>query len=59
MCDDMFQFLFKYPAPIFSKGQFVLLGAWPKWVLFLLILAAAAGLAMADSFATAAQPRRD
>jgi uncharacterized membrane protein len=42
----MFQFLFKYPASIFSKGQFVLLGAWPKWVLYLLVLAAAAGLAL-------------
>ncbi len=40
----MFQFLFKYPAPTFSKGQFVLLGPWPKWALFLAILAAAAGL---------------
>ncbi len=40
----MFQFLFKYPAPTFSKGQFVLLGSWPKWALFLAILAAAAGL---------------
>ena len=29
----MFQFLFKYPSSIFSKGEFVLLGGWPKWVL--------------------------
>ncbi len=29
----MFEFLFKYPAAIFSKGDFVLLGGWPKWVL--------------------------
>jgi len=42
----MFQFLFKYPASIFSKGEFVLLGAWPKWVLYLLVLATAAGLAL-------------
>jgi hypothetical protein len=41
----MFQFLFKYPASIFSKGEFVLLGAWPKWVLYVLVLATAAGLA--------------
>ena len=40
----MFQFLFKYPAPTFSKGQFVLLGPWPKWALLLAVLAAAAGL---------------
>ena len=35
----MFEFLFKYPVSIFSKGEFVLLGAWPKWVLFLLVIA--------------------
>jgi uncharacterized membrane protein len=40
----MFQFLFKYPAATFSKGQFVLLGPWPKWALFLAVLAVAAGL---------------
>ena len=40
----MFQFLFKYPAPTFSKGQFVLLGPWPKWALLLAVLAAAASL---------------
>jgi putative glutamine amidotransferase len=42
----MFEFLFKYPAAIFSKGEFVLLGAWPKWVLFVLVLATAVGLAL-------------
>jgi hypothetical protein len=42
----MFQFLFKYPTSIFSKGEFVLLGAWPKWVLLLLVLATAGGLAI-------------
>src|SRR5437879_9446768 len=40
----MFEFLFKYPATVFSKGQFVLLSAWPAWVLGLAILAIAAGL---------------
>jgi uncharacterized membrane protein len=40
----MFQFLFKYPAATFSKGQFVFLGPWPKWALLLLVLAVAAGL---------------
>jgi hypothetical protein len=42
----MFQFFFKYPIPVFSKGQFVLLGAWPGWVLLLLIVACMAGLAL-------------
>jgi hypothetical protein len=42
----MFQFFFKYPIPVFSKGQFVLLGAWPGWVLLLLVVASAAGLAL-------------
>jgi uncharacterized membrane protein len=42
----MFQFLFKYPSPVFSKGQFVLLGTWPGWVLVLLIVACMAGLAL-------------
>jgi hypothetical protein len=42
----MFQFFFKYPIPVFSKGQFVLLGAWPGWVLLLLMVASMAGLAV-------------
>jgi uncharacterized membrane protein len=42
----MFRFLFKYPIPVFSKGQFVLLGAWPAWILLLLILGSMAGLAV-------------
>jgi uncharacterized membrane protein len=41
----MFEFLFKYPHSVYSRGQFALLGAWPKWTLALLILAAAAALA--------------
>src|ERR1700687_6156959 len=41
----MFEFLFKYPRAVFSKGDLVLLGAWPKWVLALFLVAAAAGLA--------------
>ncbi len=40
----MFQFLFKYPASVFSKGQFVLLASWPAWALGLGVLAIAAGL---------------
>jgi len=42
----MFQFLFKYPAPVFTKGRFVLLGGWPAWALAVLIVAAAGGLAL-------------
>jgi uncharacterized membrane protein len=42
----MFQFLFKYPLPVFTKGQFVLLGGWPAWALAVLIVAAAGGLAL-------------
>jgi uncharacterized membrane protein len=41
----MFEFLFKYPLSVYSHGQFALLGAWPKWILVLLIVVAAAGLA--------------
>src|SRR5580692_4619308 len=41
----MFEFFFKYPRSVYSRGQFTLFGAWPKWTLALLILAAAAGLA--------------
>jgi uncharacterized membrane protein len=40
----MFEFLFKYPPTVFSKGKFVLLGQWPSWLLVLFALAAAAGL---------------
>ena len=42
----MFQVFFKYPIPVFTKGRFVLLGAWPAWVLLALIAAAVAGLAL-------------
>jgi hypothetical protein len=42
----MFQFFFKYPMPVFSKGKFVLLGAWPGWLLLALTVACAAGLAV-------------
>ena len=40
----MFEFLFKYPQAVFSRGTFVLLGAWPVWVMPLAILAAGAGI---------------
>jgi uncharacterized membrane protein len=41
----MFEFFFKYPPAVFSKGKFVLLGSWPVWVLIVLIVASAALLA--------------
>src|SRR6202789_1478648 len=42
----MFQFLFKYPSPVFTKGRFVLLSAWPAWLLPVLIVVFAGGLAL-------------
>jgi len=36
----MFEFLFKYPAAAFAKGQIVFLSSWPVWVLAALIAAA-------------------
>src|SRR6266851_3159156 len=41
----MFELLFKYPASIFSKGQFVLLSSWPLWAPGLMICVAAGALA--------------
>src|SRR5580704_5497957 len=41
----MFEFFFKYPRSVYTRGQFAFLGAWPKWMLVVLILVAAAGLA--------------
>src|SRR5579872_4158008 len=38
----MFELLFKYPASLFHKGQFVMLAPWPLWLLAIAILAAAA-----------------
>jgi len=40
----MFEFLFKYPPTVFAKGNFVLLGSWPIWVLIGLLIAAALSL---------------
>src|SRR6516162_5209194 len=57
----MFQFLFRYPTPVFSKGHFILLGGWPKWLLGVLLLATAAGLALSISLRmsqAAPNPRR-
>src|SRR6266436_6351101 len=41
----MFEFFFKYPRSVYERGQFAFLAAWPKWVLVVPILAAAASLA--------------
>jgi len=43
----MFEFLFKYPRPVFDKGSFVLLGQWPVWAMFLCLIAAGGGLGYA------------
>jgi hypothetical protein len=40
----MFEFFFRYPERVFSQGNFVLLSGWPKWILGLLLLGAAAAL---------------
>lgn len=42
----MFEFLFNYSRTVFSKGSFVLLGAWPVWALVACILLGAAALAV-------------
>ena len=41
----MFEFFFKYPIPVFTKGKFILLGAWPGWLLVLLVAVSVGGLA--------------
>jgi uncharacterized membrane protein len=42
----MFQLLFRYPIPVFTKGQFVLLSAWPGWLLPVLIAVCAGALGL-------------
>ncbi len=42
----MFEFLFRYPRAVFAKGEIVLSGGWPLWLLLLLILAGAVGLGL-------------
>ena len=41
----MFQLLFKYPYAAFSRGELLLLGTAPRWLLVLLIALGSAGLA--------------
>jgi uncharacterized membrane protein len=42
----VFRFLFKYPPSTFSRGHFVLLGAWPPWMLWVSIAVVSAALAL-------------
>jgi uncharacterized membrane protein len=42
----VFKFLFKYPLSTFSRSHFVLLGAWPVWMLWLSIAVVSAALAL-------------
>ncbi len=42
----MFQFFFRYPGPVFTKGHYVLLGRWPAWLLPLLFVLFAVGSAL-------------
>ena len=42
----MFEFLFRYPRAVFSKGEIVLLGGWSAWLLLLLIVAGMVGLGL-------------
>jgi uncharacterized membrane protein len=53
----MFEFLFKYPASVFSKGTFVFLAGLPVWLLILAIAAVAAGLAYLVRRRSAGSPR--
>ena len=54
----MFEFFFKYPSIVFSKGQFVLLGPWPKWLLAVLLLGDCRGAGRADVPEICLLPRR-
>jgi uncharacterized membrane protein len=41
----MFEFLFKYPPTVFSRGTFVFLSAWPRWILVSACILTAVGFA--------------
>lgn len=41
----MFEFLFKYPSQVFSRGTFVLLSSWPMWLFGVGLVIVGAGLA--------------
>lgn len=53
----MFEFLFKYPASVFSKGTFVFTAGWPLWLLAIAIVAAGLALAFFVRRNTAASAR--
>jgi uncharacterized membrane protein len=53
----MFEFLFKYPMSVFSKGTFVLLGSWPMWILGAGMVAVAVALGMLVRRQAAGSPR--
>jgi uncharacterized membrane protein len=42
----MFEFFFKYPESVFSKGTLVFAGGWPVWLLVVAIAAVGVGLAL-------------
>ena len=42
----MFEFLFKYSSPVFTKGRLVFLSTWPVWLLGVLIALVASSLAL-------------
>src|SRR5215475_1290802 len=42
----MFEYLFKYPSPVFTKGRLVFLSTWPVWLLVVLIALLASALAV-------------
>ena len=37
----MFEFLFKYPPAVYSRGHYLLAGSWPWWMLVVLVVIAA------------------
>ena len=42
----MFEYLFKYPSPVFTRGRLVLLSAWPGWMLAAIIALFTVALAL-------------
>jgi uncharacterized membrane protein len=42
----MFSWLLKYPLPVFTRGHLVFLAKWPAWLLPVLVVLAATGLAL-------------
>ena len=42
----MFQLLFKYPIPVFTRGHLLFLSGWPAWLLLLLMVLVVAALAV-------------